>query len=178
MVGLARSLSEQITIAADSEAIMAVVADVDRLPQWVHPMKRVQVHERFPDGRPKLVHFWVATAFVRDDFRLEFGWEGNHRVSWHQLVGRLLREQVGSYTLTDDGEHTQVRYELAVLMKLPIPGFIQRLATEIIMAHALSGLKAPGGGILDRLRLIENHHVPVDFRQTPVQREAMVAAIE
>ena len=35
-----------------------------------------------------------------------------------------------------------MRYDLAVLMKLPIPGFIQRLATEIIMSHALTGLKA------------------------------------
>ena len=142
MVGLARSLSEQITIDADPEAIMAVVGDVDRLPQWVQPMKRVQIYERFPDGRPKLVHFWVVTPLVRDDFLLEFEWEGNHRVSWRQVVGRLLREQVGSYTLTHLGEQTQVRYDLAVLMKLPIPLFIQRLATEIIMAHALSGLKA------------------------------------
>ena len=142
MVGLARSLSEQITIAADPGTIMAVIADLDRLPQWVHPMKRVQIHERYPDERPKRVHFWVITPFVRDDFQLEFQWEGEHRVSWRQATGRLLREQVGSYTLTAVGEHTQVRYDLAVLMKLPIPGFIQRLATEIIMAHALSGLKA------------------------------------
>ncbi|MGZ4665768.1 MAG: SRPBCC family protein [Frankiaceae bacterium] len=142
MVALARSLSEQITIAAHPKAIMAVIEDLDRLPQWVHPMKRVQIHERFPDERPKLVHFWVMTPFLRDDFLLEFEWEGDHRVSWRQVAGRLLREQVGSYTLTDVGEHTQVRYDLAVLMKLPIPGFIQRLGTEIIMAHALSGLKA------------------------------------
>ena len=142
MVALARSLSEQITIAAHPKAIMAVIEDLDRLPQWVHPMKLVQIHERFPDERPKLVHFWVMTPLVRDDFLLEFEWEGDHRVSWRQVAGRLLREQVGSYTLTDVGKHTQVRYDLAVLMKLPIPGFIQRLATEIIMAHALSGLKA------------------------------------
>ena len=105
---------------------MTVIEDLDRLPQWVHPMKRIEVLERFPDQRPKRVHFWVEAPFVRDDF----------------LVGRLLREQAGSYTLTDVGEHTQVRYDLAVLMKLPIPGFIQRLATEIIMSHALTGLKA------------------------------------
>jgi uncharacterized membrane protein len=121
---------------------MAVIQDIDRLPQWVHPMKRVQVLDRFPDERPRKVHFWVAAPFVQDDFLLEFRWEGDHRVSWRQLTGRLLREQVGSYTLTELGRHTQVRYDLAVLMKLPIPGFIQRLATEMIMAHALAGLKA------------------------------------
>jgi len=141
-VGLARSLSEQITISAQPKAIMTMIEDLDRLPQWVHPMKRIEVLERFPDQRPKRVHFWVEAPFVRDDFLLEFEWENHHRVSWRQVVGRLLREQAGSYTLTDVGEHTQVRYDLAVLMKLPIPGFIQRLATEIIMSHALTGLKA------------------------------------
>jgi hypothetical protein len=63
-------------------------------------------------------------------------------VSW-QLAepGTVIAEMTGGYRLSAGGAATEVHYELAVDVRIPMPGLLKRKAEKIIIDTALKGLK-------------------------------------
>jgi hypothetical protein len=53
----------------------------------------------------------------------------------------MLKSLDGSYTLTPAGARTEVTYQLAVDVKIPMLGMIKRKAEKVIIDRALAGLK-------------------------------------
>jgi hypothetical protein len=58
------------------------------------------------------------------------------------VEGKALKSQHGSYTLADEGEgSTQVTYQLAVELNMPMLGMFRRKAEKVIIDTALKELK-------------------------------------
>ena len=138
---MAERASESITIAADKAAVMGVIADFDRYPEWSRDLKKVEVVETGADGRAKQVHFVLDAGVIKDDYVLEYAWHGDDKVEWHLVRGNLLKGMNGTYTLDDHGGQTDVTYDLAVELAIPMIGMIRRKAEKVIISTALNGLK-------------------------------------
>lgn len=138
---MAERASESISIAADKAAVMDVIADFDHYPEWSRDLKQVEVVEDGPDGRAKQVHFVLDAGVIKDDYVLEYDWQGDDKVEWHLVRGNLLKGMNGTYTLSDKGGETQVTYDLAVELAIPMIGMIRRKAEKVIINTALNGLK-------------------------------------
>ena len=68
--------------------------------------------------------------------------------SWSAATSQ--RELDGAYVLepaADDADATEVAYELAVDLIIPIPGFVKRRAEGRIIKTALLGAEGPGRGL-------------------------------
>ena len=130
-----------ITIAAPPEQVLAVIADLEAYPEWTTAIKSAEVVESGPDGRPRQARFVMDAGVLKDEYVLEYDWSDTG-VSW-QLVGKstVQRSQVGSYALTPDGAGTEVTYELAVDISMPMLGMFKRKAEKMIMDSALKDLK-------------------------------------
>ena len=64
-------------------------------------------------------------------------------VSWTLTQGDMLKAMDGTYLLTDNGDGTtEVVYQLAVDVSIPMIGMIKRKAEKVIVDTALRGLKA------------------------------------
>ena len=61
---MAEQATEHMIVTASPERCFAVVADIERYPEWAADIKDVTVHERDEQGRPTLVTFRAA-AFGR-----------------------------------------------------------------------------------------------------------------
>ena len=61
---MAEQATERTVVSASPERCFAVVADIERYPDWAADIKEVTVHERDDQGRPSLVSFRAA-AFGR-----------------------------------------------------------------------------------------------------------------
>lgn len=132
----------EITIAADKAAIIDVVVDLDRYPEWADGVKEAEVTERYPDGRTKTGRFTFASGPIKDTFVLEYEYDGDNQVSWKLSEGHVITQEEGNYTLTDDGDgNVHVVYNLEVGINLPVPGLIKRQAAKHIVHTALTGLK-------------------------------------
>jgi len=135
--------SEQsIVIAAEPAAVMAVIADFDRYPQWASSLTRTEVLELGADGRARRVAFRLESSVVNDVYELVYDWRGDHRVMWHQVRGETIKAQDGSYTLVarpDGGTH--VTYSLSVELAMPMLGALKRKAERVVMDTALKELK-------------------------------------
>ena len=133
--------SSSITIAAPAETVLGVIADIPSYPQWTGQIKSAQVVDEGPGGRPASARFVMDAGVLKDEYTLEYSWRDDG-VDW-KLVGKsaVQKSQVGSYTLVDKGESTEVTYKLAVDIAMPMLGMFKRKAEKMIMDSALKELK-------------------------------------
>jgi carbon monoxide dehydrogenase subunit G len=133
--------SSSIIIDADKQTVMSVIADFEAYPQWSTAIKQVSVDEVGDDGRGSTATFTLDAGVIKDTYTLAYVWDGDDRVDWKLVKGRAMKSQVGSYTLRDDGGSTEVTYELAVDLAVPMLGMFKRKAEKVIIDTALKGLK-------------------------------------
>ena len=133
--------SASIMIQADKQAVMAVIADLPVYPEWSTAIKAVTVDEVGDDGRAATATFTLDAGIVKDTYTLAYDWDGDDRVDWHLVTGRALKAQVGTYQLRETGSGTEVTYELAVDLAVPMLGMFKRKAERAIIDTALKGLK-------------------------------------
>lgn len=131
-----------IEINASPEQIMAVIADLAAYPQWSEGITSVEVLSVYEeDGRPADARFHLDSGPIRDNYELEYDWNGDSEVTWKLSKGDMVTAMDGMYRLTPHGDSTTVLYRLAVDVKIPMLGMIKRKAEKVIVDTALKGLK-------------------------------------
>jgi ribosome-associated toxin RatA of RatAB toxin-antitoxin module len=133
--------TQSIVIDAPAADVMAVIADFPSYPEWVAAAKKVEVVETGPDGRAQRVHFVLDAGAVKDDYVLDYTWEGDRKVSWTLVKGQMQKRQEGSYTLTERDGGTEVTYAITIDLSIPMLGMIKRKAEKVILDTALKELK-------------------------------------
>jgi uncharacterized membrane protein len=138
---VADQASSSITISAPAEKVLGVIADIPSYPEWTGQIKSASVVEPGPQGRPSSATFVMDAGVLKDEYTLAYEWRDDG-VDWH-LVGKstVQKSQVGSYTLVDKGDSTEVTYKLAVDIAMPMIGMFKRKAEKMIMDTALKELK-------------------------------------
>jgi hypothetical protein len=139
---MAEHTRSSITIGAGRSTIMAVVADFPAYPEWAGQVKKAEVLETDADGRASRVRFVLDAGVISDEYVLGDDWDDDAGVSWRMAeAGTMVSGLTGSYRLTDNGGGTEVTYDLAVDLKVPMIGMIKRKAEKVIVDTALKGLK-------------------------------------
>jgi uncharacterized membrane protein len=139
---MAETASEFTSIAAPPEKIWAIVADIERYPEWAHDLKEVVVLARNDQGQATEVEFRASALGRSTHYILEYDYsEAPEALSWKLVKGDIQRQINGSYhfSANDDGG-TDVRYDLAVELVVPLPGFVKRRA-EVRILNTLKELK-------------------------------------
>ncbi|WP_066907052.1 SRPBCC family protein [Millisia brevis] len=139
---MAESTTRSIVVAAAAPEVMAVIADFPAYPDWVNAASTVEVLDTLPDGRAHRVRFVLDAGMVKDTFELEYDWASDGcKVSWKLVSGGMQKSQDGSYTLVETDAGTEVTYELAVDLTVPMIGMFKRKAEKVITDTALKELK-------------------------------------
>ena len=138
---MADQSTQSIVIAAEPAAIMAVIGDFPAYPQWTGSVKSAEVLSTGPDGRAEQVKFLLDAGPVKDEYVLDYQWTGDQRVDWRLVRAQMQRSQQGSYVLVPRGPVTEVTYNLAVDLMIPMLGMLKRKAERVIMDTALKELK-------------------------------------
>jgi ribosome-associated toxin RatA of RatAB toxin-antitoxin module len=138
---MADQSTQSIVVDAPAADVMAVIADFPAYPQWVAAAKKVEVVEDGPDGRAQRVHFVLDAGAVKDDYVLDYTWDGDRQVSWTLVQGQMQKRQDGSYTLVEKDGATEVTYSITIDLSIPMLGMIKRKAEKVILDTALKELK-------------------------------------
>jgi ribosome-associated toxin RatA of RatAB toxin-antitoxin module len=137
---MADQASSSITVDASPAEVMAVIADFAAYPEWAGFIKSAEVLSTGADGRADQARFVVDAGVIKADYTLRYTYDGDRRVSW-ELEGGSLKENRGSYTLADNGNGTDVTYELTIDTGIPMLGMFKRKAEKVVMDTALKELK-------------------------------------
>lgn len=135
--------TQSITIEAPAAEIMAVIADFRAYPEWAEAVKETEVLSSTSGGRAEKVRFVLDAGVVKDTYVLVYDWsEDGLSVSWTLSEGQVQKAQHGSYTLRPESDQrTEVTYNLAVDLSIPMIGMFKRKAEKMIMDTALKELK-------------------------------------
>lgn len=142
MIDMAETASETITIDAPPERVWRIAVDVERYPEWARDVKDVVVRSRDEEQRPLEVEFRSSALGRSTHYTLAYDYSQAPAVlAWKMLKGDIQRSIEGAYvfTPTDEGG-TQVRYDLAIELAAPLPGFVKRRA-EVRILNTVRELK-------------------------------------
>jgi hypothetical protein len=127
-------------IDAPPEVVMEALRDVDALPQLSPVHKRIEVLDCYPDGLPHHVKATVKIMGIVDTEILEYHW-GPDWVVWDAKETFQQHGQHIEYTVRPEGvDKTRVRFDITVEPSGPVPAFIVKRATKVVLDSATEGL--------------------------------------
>jgi hypothetical protein len=140
---MADKTTSTILIAVPKKNVMSVIAEFAAYPEWATGVRSAEVLESGADGRGSRVRFTLDAGMIKDSYVLGYDWDGDAQVQWELAErGSMISEMSGSYLLAGRGDSTEVTYELAVGIRVPMIGMLKRRAEKIIIDTALKGLKS------------------------------------
>ncbi len=96
------------------------------------------------------MRFVLDAGFIKDTYVLVYEWDADAQVSWRLAEKTsVLSELSGRYLLADRAGSTEVTYELAVGVRIPMIGMLKRRAEKMIIDTALKGLRKRAENIGD-----------------------------
>lgn len=138
---MSESVSGSLTVEADLHAVMDVIGDLERYPEWQEEVEAVEVLETDADGWPVKASFSVDAKVLRTRYTLAYSYTDT-TMDWWLVEGEHVRRIDGRYLLDDNGDGTTgVTYELEVEPAISLPKPLRRLAAQRIVDRALEGLK-------------------------------------
>ncbi|MEO8813794.1 MAG: SRPBCC family protein [Mycobacterium sp.] len=139
---MADKTAQTIFIEADPNTVMKVIADIGAYPDWVSEYTEAEVLETDADGYPKVARLVLDATVLKDTMVLAYDWAADRRtVSWSLTSSSLLKSLDGEYRLSAKGSGTEVIYELAVDLMIPMIGLLKRKAERRLTDTALKDLK-------------------------------------
>jgi ribosome-associated toxin RatA of RatAB toxin-antitoxin module len=139
---VADKTAQTIYIDADPRTVMDVIADIGSYPQWVSEYKETEVLEADEQGYPLTARLHLDAAVLRDTMVLAYVWPADRTsVRWSLVSSTLLKALDGAYILRPKGSGTEVTYELAVDLMIPMIGLLKRKAERRLTDTALKDLK-------------------------------------
>ena len=131
-----------VNIAATADAVRAVLFDIANYPSWSSSFKSVTVLESDGQGRPTQVQMGVDAGALKDKPTLNYDWAAApDRLDFSLEDADLLTEMSGSYIVKDNGDETEITFELTVALSMPVPEMMRVKAEKSAIDLALKQLK-------------------------------------
>jgi ribosome-associated toxin RatA of RatAB toxin-antitoxin module len=135
-------------IEASSEAIFAILKDLDSYPQWSASIKSVEIAERDGAGNPSKANLKVEAGVLKDRVSLDYDWsKAPNEISFTLEDAGLLTEMSGIFNLKSlDADTTEVSYQLKVALSMPVPDIMRKKQEQATIDQELAKLKAHAEG--------------------------------
>ena len=134
--------TSKISISAAANDVRAVLFDLANYPRWSTSFKSVTVLASDGEGRPTQVKMSVDAGALKDKPTLNYDWSAYpDRLEFSLEDADLLTEMTGSYSVKDNGEETEVTFELTVALSMPVPEMMRTKAEKSTIDLALKQLK-------------------------------------
>ena len=138
------SSSSTISIDAPLASVTEALFALEKYPEWSNSIKSAEAMARDDQGRITKVKISIDAGMMKDRVILDYDWSGAPtHLSFSLDDADLLTGMDGSYTIKSiDEDTTEVTYELAVSLSMPIPAMMRQKAEKATIDAALAQLKA------------------------------------
>ena len=138
------SSSSTISIDAPLASVTEALFALEKYPEWSTSIKSAEAMARDDQGRITKVKMSIDAGMMKDRVILDYDWSGAPgHLSFSLDDADLLTGMDGSYTIKSiDEDTTEVTYELAVSLSMPIPAMMRQKAEKATIDAALAQLKA------------------------------------
>jgi uncharacterized membrane protein len=131
-----------VSITASADEVRAVLFDIASYPSWSTSFKSVTVLASDGQGRPTQVSMSVDAGALKDKPTLNYDWSAYpDRLDFSLEDADLLTQMSGGYIVKDNGDETEVTFELTVALSMPVPDIMRTKAEKSTIDLALKQLK-------------------------------------
>jgi uncharacterized membrane protein len=131
-----------VSISASADEVRAVLFDLASYPSWSTSFKSVTVLASDEQGRPTQVSMSVDAGALKDKPTLNYDWSAYpDRLDFSLEDADLLTQMSGAYIVKDNGDETEVTFELTVALSMPVPDIMRTKAEKSTIDLALKQLK-------------------------------------
>ena len=131
-----------VSITASADEVRAVLFDLASYPSWSTSFKSVTVLASDGQGRPTQVSMSVDAGALKDKPTLNYDWSAYpDRLDFSLEDADLLTQMSGGYIVKDNGDETEVTFELTVALSMPVPDIMRTKAEKSTIDLALKQLK-------------------------------------
>lgn len=140
--------SATVEIAAPPGVVLDVIADVEKYPRWASTISAVTVRSFEGDGWADNVEFTSSRGPLKDTYTVDYDWDvhddGTGKVTFTLVTSALLSALDGVFSLAsrDQGSATELTYELALDVNVPILGLLKRRAEKALVTSMVDQLKS------------------------------------
>ena len=139
---MSSATTSTVSITASADEVRAVIFDLASYPSWSTSFKSVTVLESDGQGRPTQVSMSVDAGALKDKPTLNYDWSAYpDRLDFSLEDADLLTQMSGAYIVKDNGDETQVTFELTVALSMPVPDIMRTKAEKSTIDLALKQLK-------------------------------------
>ncbi len=142
---MADRTESSIVVAAQPAQVLDVIADFEAYPEWTGAVRSADVLTEDDGGWADQVRFTLDAGALKDTYTLAYDWDvaedGTGAVTWTLVEATILKAMDGAYRLRATKGGTEVTYQLAVEVRMPMLGMLRRKAEKTIIDTALTELK-------------------------------------
>jgi ribosome-associated toxin RatA of RatAB toxin-antitoxin module len=114
-------VSKTVEVAADANAIMAIVADFESYPQWNDEVKAALVLARYDDGRPSQLRLDTAIQGLEGTYIQAVYYPSPTQIQTVMQQGDLFSKQEQVFSVVEIGPTTLLTVDLDVETTMAVP---------------------------------------------------------
>jgi hypothetical protein len=139
---MSSATTSTVSITASADEVRAVLFDIASYPSWSTSFKSVTVLASDGQGRPTQVSMSVDAGALKDKPTLNYDWSAYpDRLDFSLEDADLLTQMSGGLIVKDNGDETEVTFELTVALSMPVPDIMRTKAEKSTIDLALKQLK-------------------------------------
>jgi hypothetical protein len=133
-----------ITIDAPIADVQKALFELDKYPEWSSQIKSAEAMAHDDQGRITKIKMSIDAGMMKDRPTLDYDWSSAPaKLSFSLDDADLLTGMDGAYSFKSiDEDTTELTYELAVSLSMPVPAMMRQKAEKATIDAALSQLKA------------------------------------
>ncbi|BCI50836.1 cyclase [Mycolicibacterium litorale] len=135
-------VSKTVEVEAPAEAIMAIVADFERFPEWNQEIKGCWILARYDDGRPSQLRLDVEVQGQAGTFITAVYYPGENQIFTMLQQGDHFDKHEQRFSVVSLGASSLLTVDMDVETKLAIPKPMVKKAIGETLDYLADNLKA------------------------------------
>ncbi|MFC1733861.1 type II toxin-antitoxin system RatA family toxin [candidate division KSB1 bacterium] len=128
-------------IKATPQQCYETICDFESYPLWQKGVKDVNVVEKFPDSRPKVVDFLIDFFIKKDVFTNQYEYHDDEKIVMWDMVKGPIEYHKGIYKFKEGSNGTIAEVNFNVVLGVRIPKMLLNKIEKIMLTQSITALK-------------------------------------
>lgn len=134
-------LSKTVEVDADASAVIAIVADFERYPEWSDGVTGCWVLARYDDGRPSQLRLDAAYQGFQGVYIQAVYYPGPNQIQTVMQQGELFKKQEQLFSVVELGASSLLTVDIDVEPSMPVPAPLVKQMLNNVLDHLADNLK-------------------------------------
>ena len=134
-------LSKTVEVSADAAAIMGIVSDIERYPEWNEGVKGAWILARYDDGRASQVRLDTSVQGMDGVYIHAVYYPGENQIQTVMQQGDLFTKQEQLFSVVPVGANSLLTVDIDVEPSMPVPPPMVKMLLNNVLEQLAENVK-------------------------------------